>query len=68
VLTGLKWEQRWERDRSRATGQVDATGRIVPVAFMKAKLEALRREAPFIDRVLVPWSSDYPGAGRSQRP
>jgi hypothetical protein len=35
---------------------------------MEAKLEALRREAPFIDRVLVPWGSDYPGAGRAQRP
>jgi len=43
-----------------ATGQVDAKGRIVPVEFMEAKLEGLRREAPFIDRVLVPWSADYP--------
>lgn len=43
-----------------ATGQVDAMGRTVPVAFMEAKLEGLRREAPFIRRVLVPWSADYP--------
>ena len=43
-----------------ATGRVDRDGRVVPVDFMEAKLEGLRREAPFIHRVLVPWSADYP--------
>lgn len=43
-----------------ATGRVDANGRIAPVEFMETKLEGLRREAPFVDRVLVPWSADYP--------
>lgn len=43
-----------------ATGKVDANGRIAPVEFMEAKVEGLQREAPFIDRVLVPWSAEYP--------
>ncbi|HEX4417258.1 MAG TPA: hypothetical protein VH165_05125 [Kofleriaceae bacterium] len=44
-----------------ATGQVDADGRIVPVELMEPKLKGLRREAPFIDRVLVPWSVHFDG-------
>jgi hypothetical protein len=41
-----------------ATGKVDREGRTIPVELMEAKLEGLRREAPFIRRVLVPWSED----------
>jgi len=42
-----------------ATGKVDADGNVMPVELMTAKLDGLRREAPFIRRVLVPWSEDY---------
>lgn len=50
----------WPKDSYiAATGQVDADGRIMPVELVEAKLEGLRREAPFIDRVLVPWSEHF---------
>jgi hypothetical protein len=42
-----------------ATGKVDSDGRIAPVEFIETKLDGLRREAPFIRRVLVPWSEAY---------
>jgi hypothetical protein len=42
-----------------ATGKVDSDGRVAPVEFIEAKLDGLRREAPFIRRVLVPWSEAY---------
>jgi tetratricopeptide (TPR) repeat protein len=53
------WRLWSEVDFIAATGRVDSDGRVHPVDFIEAKLEGLHREAPFIRRVLVPWSKTY---------